>query len=130
MVAVQSFGRTITKVDEKEHIKERQQLLRDKKVQEYQKLVGERMQKSQAKVATATKTVMEKLKIPIQVWQKSSQMQQQNKAFQQRMQTYMKSMIEKERGEGDNQEAIEVLSREVTLKHVMTLESAKINLQK
>jgi hypothetical protein len=46
------------------------------------------------------------------------------------MQTYMKSMIEKERGESDNQEAIEVLSREVTLKHVMTLESAKINLQK
>jgi hypothetical protein len=39
-------------------------------------------------------------------------------------------MIEKERGEGENQEAIEVLSREVTLKHVMTLESAKINLQK
>lgn len=35
MVAVQTFGRSITKVDEKEHIKERQQLLRDKKVQEY-----------------------------------------------------------------------------------------------
>lgn len=46
------------------------------------------------------------------------------------MQTYMKSMIEKEREEGDNQEVIEVLSREVTLKHVMILESAKINLQK
>lgn len=46
------------------------------------------------------------------------------------MQTYMKSTIEKERDTGDNQDEIEVLSREVTLKHVMILESAKINLQK
>jgi hypothetical protein len=35
MTTIQTFGRSITRVGEKEHILERQQLLRDKKVQEY-----------------------------------------------------------------------------------------------
>ena len=35
MTTIQTFGRSITRIGEKEHILERQQLLRDKKVQEY-----------------------------------------------------------------------------------------------
>jgi len=45
------------------------------------------------------------------------------------MQVHIKATVDKER-EGDDQEVIEVLSREDTLKYVMTLEGSKVNLQK
>lgn len=58
MMSVQVFARHITKQGEEEHVEKRRALLKDKNLQDYQKVVQERMIAAQGKVGGATKQVL------------------------------------------------------------------------